>query len=581
MEPADAQDARVEALWATLDTKKQGHIDLAGLKRGLRKLDHPLKNADHLLVDVLKTVDTDGDGNIQYNEFRSFVKQTEKELWHLFRSIDHNGDGKLSKDELKAAFSQAGLAVPNSKLDVFFDEVDTNHDGCISFDEWRDFLLFIPATAPNLKSVLSYFSSTLKVNLEGDVQISDDSVTGLGIIPFFLNLFFGSVISIAKTPPQRIHPPFDSADMYESYEASHLSTFPLDVNTLPPELDSPTHYPPVNSQTIWTRDYLWQSLISCVPNPGYFVAGGLAGIVSRTATAPLDRLKVYLIAQTGVAKEAVHAAKTGAFVKAAQNSWRPLANATKELWAAGGIRSLYAGNGLNVVKVMPESAIKFGSYEAAKRVFARFEGHNDPSQIHSWSKFFAGGVAGMVSQFAIYPLDTVKFRMQCDTVAGGLRGNALIIDTSLKMWRNGGIPAFYRGLPMGLFGIFPYAALDLGTFEYLKRAMASRNARIRGCHEDDAQPGGFMTAAMGAFSGAFGASAVYPLNLLRTRLQSQGTVLHPRTYTGIVDVTRQTIKGEGVRGLFKGLTPNLLKVVPAVSITYVVYDKSKKALKLR
>jgi solute carrier family 25 phosphate transporter 23/24/25/41 len=104
---------------------------------------------------------------------------------------------------------------------------------------------------------------------------------------------------------------------------------------------------------------------------------------------------------------------------------------------------------------------------------------------------------------------------------------------------------------------------------------------------------------MGGFSGAFGASIVYPLNLLRTRLQSQGTAGHPRTYTGIMDVTRQTLKHEGWRGLFKGLTPNLLKVVPAVSIvsshstifdadslltfisqTYVVYENTKKALHL-
>lgn len=67
-----------------------------------------------------------------------------------------------------------------------------------------------------------------------------------------------------------------------------------------------------------------------------------------------------------------------------------------------------------------------------------------------------------------------------------------------------------------------------------------------------------------------------------------------------MDVTRQTLKGEGVRGLFKGLTPNLLKVVPAVSIvsfmirdgkeprtltetlqTYVVYENTKKALHLQ
>ncbi|OCK82635.1 calcium dependent mitochondrial carrier protein-like protein [Lepidopterella palustris CBS 459.81] len=576
-ESANAQDARVDALWATLDTRKQGSLDISGLKKGLRKLDHPLKNADHLLTDVLKMVDTDGDGRIQYNEFRCFVKQTERELLALFRSIDHNQDGKLSKDELQAAFARAGLAVPSSKLDHFFTEVDSNHDGVISFEEWRDFLLFIPSTAPNLKAVLTYFSSTMKMNHEGDVQISDDTIHGLGIKQQFLNIFFGSIISIAKSQPRSSFR-FESMEAFDMYEAAEPHTL---AQSLPPEVDSfdlQVRVPEAD-WTIWGT--LMPVLIACVPNPGYFVAGGLAGIVSRTSTAPLDRLKVYLIAQTSVAQEAVSAVKSGAVLQAIKNAWRPLATATKELWQAGGMRSLYAGNGLNVIKVMPESAIKFGSYEAAKRVFAKIEGHNDPSQIDSWSKFVAGGIGGMISQFAVYPIDTLKFRMQCETVSGGLHGNRLIIATAKKMWRTGGIVAYYRGLPMGVLGIFPYSALDLGTFEYLKRAIARRNAKSRGCHEDDAQPGGFVTAAIGGFSGAFGASAVYPVNLLRTRLQSQGTVLHPRTYTGIMDVTRQTIQGEGFRGLFRGLTPNLLKVVPAVSITYVVYDKSKKILDLK
>ncbi|GAM85124.1 hypothetical protein ANO11243_031280 [Dothideomycetidae sp. 11243] len=134
---------------------------------------------------------------------------------------------------------------------------------------------------------------------------------------------------------------------------------------------------------------------------------------------------------------------------------------------------------------------------------------------------------------------------------------------------------------MGLVGMFPYAAIDLGTFEYLKRTIVSRKAKRLGISQEEAMPGNFALALMGGFSGAFGASAVYPINLLRTRLQSQGTAAHPRTYTGIVDVTRQTIRGEGFRGLFKGLTPNLLKVIPAVSITYVVYENTKKALHLR
>jgi solute carrier family 25 phosphate transporter 23/24/25/41 len=445
---------------------------------------------------------------------------------------------------------------------------------------------------------LSYFSATVKVNLEGDVQVSDDTIQGLGIALHFLHTFFGSLFLVARTPPLS---PLPSASMasLDMSEIAASSAVPLSTvsRTLPPRAPD-VHI--LDDLALETQEGVWGSLksvlIACVPNPGYFVAGGVAGIVSRTSTAPLDRLKVYLIAQTGTAQEAVAQAKSGHILRAALNSWRPLAAATKELWQAGGMRSLYAGkssfesdiaitkfflgNGLNVIKVMPESAIKFGSYEAAKRLFAGLEGHSDPNRIQSWSKFVSGGLAGMASQFAVYPIDTLKFRMQCETVSGGLHGNRLIIATAKKMWTTGGIVAYYRGLPMGLFGIFPYAALDLGTFEYLKRYIATKNAKRLGCHEEDAEPGGFMTAAIGGFSGAFGASAVYPLNVLRTRLQSQGTVLHPRTYTGIMDVTRQTIQGEGVRGLFRGLTPNLLKVIPAVSITYVVYDKSKKVMGL-
>ena len=84
-------------------------------------------------------------------------------------------------------------------------------------------------------------------------------------------------------------------------------------------------------------------LTDYVPNLGYFAAGGLSGITSRTATAPLDRLKVYLIAQTGTATEAVKAAKRGAAVEATKHGMSTLWNGCKDLWAAGGVRSLFAG----------------------------------------------------------------------------------------------------------------------------------------------------------------------------------------------------------------------------------------------
>lgn len=63
-------------------------------------------------------------------EFRTFVEHAEIELLALFHSIDRDHNGKLDKGELKEAFRKAGLAVPNSKLDQFFTEVDENHDVC-------------------------------------------------------------------------------------------------------------------------------------------------------------------------------------------------------------------------------------------------------------------------------------------------------------------------------------------------------------------------------------------------------------------------------------------------------------------
>ena len=168
--------------------------------------------------------------------------------------------------------------------------------------------------------------------------------------------------------------------------------------------------------------------------------------------------------------------------------------------------------------------------------------------------------------------------MQCETVSGGLHGNALIKQTAIKMWRQGKIFPFYRGLGMGLAGMFPYSAIDLFIFERTKNAYLVWKARKERIHEEDVHMGNVITASIGALSGGFSASVVYPINLLRTRLQAQGTVLHQQTYTGIVDVTRKTVTNEGVKGLFKGITPNLLKVAPAVSISYVVYENSKALL---
>ncbi|KAK5710312.1 hypothetical protein LTS12_028003, partial [Elasticomyces elasticus] len=507
---------------------------MPALKSGLQNINHPLKDADSLISDMLGACDINHDGEITYEEFVRFCKETERQLRTLFDAVDRNKDGRLDKSELAQAFEKAGVMVSNARLDRFFGYIDKDHDGMIDFTEWRDFLLFIPANAPGLKAVFNFYSSTvLKLTAEGDVAMTHQPSSGIGMtLDFLKNSLFGAVIQLVPQPSHATMPS-DSDDEHTTIMQPEIAAVtPFDhkphIIDAPPNSDPHIPTKPARRKTtaalsqaepehiITTPPQLPQlKLTDLVPNVGYFIAGGLAGITSRTVTAPLDRLKVYLIAQTGIAADAVSAAKGGQAVEATKQASRTMLVAVKELWAAGGVKSMFAGNGINVVKVMPESAVKFGSYEACKRAVAHFEGHNDPRNISQPSQFVAGGVAGMAAQAVVYPLDTLKFRMQCETVPGGEHGNKLLLHTAQKMWARNGIVSFYRGLPMGLVGMFPYAAIDLFTFETLKRKMVVRNMKLYNLkHEEDALPGNFTLALMGGFSGAIGASIVYPINLL-------------------------------------------------------------------
>jgi len=347
--PAE-RESRLRSLWDKLNTKKSESLDLDALKDGLARMNHPLKDADSLITDMLGACDINHDGKISYDEFCRFCTRTEKELWQLFQAIDCDHSGHLDKAELSVAFERAGVTVSNARLDRFFNHIDKNHDGTIDFNEWRDFLLFIPANAPGLKAVFAYYQSTAKLNSEGDVHINDEAIQGLGtVLGFFKSSLFGAVTQLVK--PSQSHAGGSNTMPIPAWEGASQPSFHGQTSEGEEDIKDDPFIPIRPARRKQLEDANGNlveaqqgekhiRLMDFVPDVGYFLAGGLAGITSRTATAPLDRLKVYLIAQTGDANNPLEVVKGGRPSTAVTQGARSLWNASKELWAAGGFRSL-------------------------------------------------------------------------------------------------------------------------------------------------------------------------------------------------------------------------------------------------
>lgn len=506
------------SLFTKLDVQHNGEIRLQDFKRALKQLNHPISQKPELIEKVFNSFDANHDKVIDFNDFKLYLTTTDDQILKGFNKIDQDNDGRLNKaDFIRYLKKSLNLSPSDKNIETIFKQIDYRNDGYITYDEFRDFLLLMPRLhGLRIKTAFTYIVEELDISSDGDVTLINQ----------FLNGF------------------------------------------------------------------------------GFFLAGGLSGVVSRTCTAPFDRIKIFLIARTDLSSTVLHSKKeiarqiaAGASQKVIDEARRkvvaaeaavakqaaehpktirsPIIQAARTLWKQGGFRAFYVGNGLNVLKVFPESAMKFGSFEATKRFLASVEGIDDTTQLSKVSTYLAGGIGGVVAQFAVYPIDTLKFRLQCSNIDSNIRGNALLIKTAKEMFREGGYRTFYRGIFVGTSGIFPYAALDLGTFSTIKNWLVKREAKKLGIDAADVKLPNYMVLTLGALSGTFGATVVYPLNLLRTRLQAQGTYAHPYTYDGFSDVLRKTIQREGYPGLFKGLVPNLAKVAPAVSISYFMYENLK------
>ncbi|CAL8396358.1 unnamed protein product [Boreogadus saida] len=446
----------------------------------------------------------------------------------LFEKLDTNKDGKVDVAELRAGLTSMGITFRKGAAQKIISSGDKDKDLGLDFEEFSKYL------KDHEKKLRLTFKS-LDKNNDGRIDHMEvrQSLADLGMdinqeeAKKILQSIDVDGTMTVDWNEWKAHFLFNPATNLQEIIRYWKHSTVLDIGD---SLTIPDEFTEEEKTTgIW-----WRQLS----------AGAMAGAVSRTGTAPLDRMKVFM---------QVHSTKSNKI---------SLVGGFKQMLKEGGALSLWRGNGINVLKIAPETAIKFMAYEQYKKLLS-----SDSGKVRTHERFIAGSLAGATAQTAIYPMEVMKTRLTLRKT-GQYTG---MFDCAKKILQKEGVKAFYKGYLPNILGIIPYAGIDLAVYESLKNAWLAKYAK------DSANPGILVLLACGTMSSTCGQLTSYPLALIRTRMQAAASI-EGAEQMSMNRMVKKIVENEGFFGLYRGILPNFMKVIPAVSISYVVYEYMRSGL---
>lgn len=279
-----------------------------------------------------------------------------------------------------------------------------------------------------------------------------------------------------------------------------------------------------------------------VGNPSLrrLISGGIAGAVSRTFVAPLETIRTHLMVGS-----------------CGQSSTEVF----QDIMKTDGWTGLFRGNLVNVIRVAPSKAIELFAYDTVKKTLAPKPG--EQAKLRVPESLIAGACAGISSTICTYPLELLKTRL---TVQRGVYKN--LVDAFVKIIREEGPGELYRGLTPSLIGVIPYAATNYFAYDTLRKAYKKI------LKKDDI--GNIATLLIGSAAGAISSSATFPLEVARKHMQAGA--INGRVYNNMLHALLTILEKEGVQGLYRGLGPSCIKIVPAAGISFMCYEACKKIL---
>ncbi|CAK0902403.1 unnamed protein product [Prorocentrum cordatum] len=261
-----------------------------------------------------------------------------------------------------------------------------------------------------------------------------------------------------------------------------------------------------------------------------FVCGATAGAGAKTVAAPLDRIRLLYQLDPKVSFS-VRGAVTLAHGVARE----------------AGIEGLWRGHTATLWKIMPFAGVQFMVYDEAHsslRVWLAAtlqpEMARGPSDFLVPSAVLAGAAAAALATLVTYPQDVMRTRLVSHM--GPLPAHRNYLTAVEHVLRCDGPSAFYRGLQPTLIGVLPYGAISWGTFEALKQ-------QLRACHgvaDDDDVPLVERLAA-GSVSAALAQVVVYPLQVVRRRMQTDGPFAGSSLRRQLFDQLDIGAQGSGAR----------------------------------
>jgi solute carrier family 25 (adenine nucleotide translocator) protein 4/5/6/31 len=278
-----------------------------------------------------------------------------------------------------------------------------------------------------------------------------------------------------------------------------------------------------------------------------FMLGGISAAISKTAAAPIERVKLLLQNQGESAD--------------IKEPYKGIIDVFRRVPQEQGFMSFWRGNWANVLRYFPTQALNFAFKDFYKQYFEY------PRSAGFWKcllgNMASGGAAGATSLLVVYPLDFARTRLAVDVKKAGEREFTGTFDCILKTakqsgWGKGGV---YNGFVVSCVGIVFYRGAYFGlydtanTFPWMSTGSFFTKFAV----------GYAVTVTAGLLS--------YPLDTIRRRMMMTSGK-HAGKYKNSIDCTRQILKNDGVAAMYKGAGSNILRGL-AGALVLVGFDYTK------